>query len=264
MILAVGDQTFRFFSAIGACVLFAVDVFRAFLREGIRLPLFIEQMYLAGVRSLPTTMVSGAFVGAIMAIQLDLQLKDFGAQSFLGGLCTSTTIRDIGPVLIAFILSGKVGAFTSAELGTMKVTDQVDAIRCLGTDPISYLILPRMCAVITSSFLLLVIGLGMTVIGGVFISVVQLGINPDAYLNNISKVVQWWSIGMGVVKSFVFGIIIAVICCYEGYSATGGAEGVGKAVKRTSVITLLTIIITNFLISSVSALVYEMLEAGNL
>src|SRR4051812_1422395 len=143
------------------------------MRRGIPRSLLVEQIYLIGVRSFFITVVAGLFVGAIMAIQINLQLRDFGAQAFLGGLSASTTIRDVGPTLIAFLLSGKVGAFTSAELGTMKVTDQVDAIRCLGMDPIRYLILPRMVAVVISSFLLLVVGLVVTVVGGLTISVLH-------------------------------------------------------------------------------------------
>jgi phospholipid/cholesterol/gamma-HCH transport system permease protein len=231
------------------------------LRFEMRFSLFIEQMYMVGVRSVSTTVIAGGFVGAIMAIQIHLQLKDFGATGVLGGLSTSTTIRDIGPVLIAFILSGKVGAFTSAELGTMRVTEQVDAIRCLGTDPLRYLILHRFVAVVASSFLLLIVGLMLTVLGGIFIAQLQLGVNYKEYINNIPRVVGWWSVGMGIFKSFVFGFVIAVISCYRGYHTTGGAEGVGASVRRTSVETLLWIITINFLISSLASAIYDLIGA---
>lgn len=254
----------RFVTDLGRMSLFAGEVFREGLTGGLRFGLLIDQMYMVGVRSLSTTVVAGCFVGAIMAIQIQLQLKDFGASGFLGGLATSTTIRDIGPVLIAFILSGKVGAFTSAELGTMKVTEQVDAIRCLGTDPIRYLILPRLVAVILSSFCLLIVGLMLTVAGGVFIAQVQLGVNYKAYITNIPRVVGWWSIGMGSVKSLIFGVVIAVISCYRGYMTTGGAEGVGASVRRTSVETLLWIITINFMISSFSTVLYDLLGLDTL
>lgn len=252
----------NFVSDLGKMTLFAGEVLREGLTGGLRFRLLIDQMYMVGVRSLSTTIVAGGFVGAIMAIQIHLQLKDFGATGFLGGLSTSTTIRDIGPVLIAFILSGKVGAYTSAELGTMRVTEQVDAIRCLGTDPIRYLILPRLIAVIISSFFLLIVGLMLTVAGGVLIAQVQLDVNYKSFITNIPRVVGWWSIGMGTVKSLVFGVIIAVVSCYRGYHTTNGAEGVGASVRKTAVETLLWIITINFLISSVANVLYDMLGLG--
>jgi len=224
----------------------------------------VNQMYEVGVRSASTTMVAGGFVGAIMAIQINIQLRDFGAQAFLGGLATSVTIRNVGPVLIAFILSGKVGAYTSAELGTMVVTDQISAIRCLGADPMRYLILPRMCAVVLSSFFLLIVGLMMSIGGGVLVSSLHLGINVLNYTGDIPRFVQWWSVATGVVKSFVFGLIIAVIACYRGYHTKGGAVGVGKTVKSCAVQTLVCIIIADVTISSISAFTYGMMGLDRL
>ncbi|NDC26010.1 MAG: ABC transporter permease [Proteobacteria bacterium] len=177
-------------------------------------------------------------------------MKDFGAQTFLGGLSTSTTLRNLGPVLIAFLLSGRVGAFTSAELGTMAITDQLNAIRCLGMDPVEKIVVPRLVALTCSSFLLLILGLGMTVVGGVVISSAHLGVNPIQFSQNISLFVSSWSIGIGVVKSFLFGLMIGTISCFFGYHTAGGARGVGRAVKRTSVATLVSIILMDFLVST--------------
>lgn len=249
---------------IGATVVFSLDAAKALLQGGVRPRAVLEQMYAVGVRSLPTTLLAGGFVGAIMAIQINLQLRDFGAQAFLGGLSTSVTIRNVGPVLIAFILSGKVGAYTSAELGTMQVTDQMNAIRCLGMDPMRYLILPRMVAVVLSSFLLLIVGLMFTIGGGALISSLDLGINPVNYVTNIPSLVTWWSVGTGVVKSFAFGNLIGIIACYKGYTAKGGAVGVGKTVRNTAVETLVAIIIADFVLSQASALLHQWLRVGEL
>lgn len=248
MVAAVGQIV----STIGATFLFGISGFSKLARFGVRWPAVIDQMYKVGVRSLPTTVVTGLFVGAIMAIQLDLQLRDFGAQGFLGGLSASVTIRNVGPVLIAFILSGKVGAYTSAEIGTMQITDQVNAIHCLGTDPIRYLIVPRLVAVVLTSFLLLIVGLITAIAGGAFIAQAQLGINSLSFARNIPTIVTWWSVLTGIVKSFCFGAIIAVVCCYQGYQARGGSAGVGAAVKRTSVQSLVAIVVANFALSSLS------------
>jgi phospholipid/cholesterol/gamma-HCH transport system permease protein len=252
----------RFVQEIGATVLFAAELGELFLRRGVRWRHVVDQMYAVGVRSLTTTLSTGLFVGAIMAIQINIQLKDFGAQGFLGGLATSVTIRNVGPVLIAFLLSGKVGAYTSAELGTMKITDQIDAIRCLGTNPIQYIILPRMVAIVLSSFLLLIVGLLVTIAGGVAFSDLTLGVNALNYIHNIPRLVSWWSVGVGVTKSFVFGLLIGIICCYQGYTTTGGTTGVGVTVKRTAVTTLVCIVIADFSLSILSSFIQDLLGEG--
>lgn len=244
----LGKTVLSYISELGKAVLFFWDILRR-LPGGLNFQEVIHQIHAVGVRSLSTTVVTGAFVGAIMAIQIHLQLKDFGAAAYLGGLSTSVTIRNVGPVLIAFILSGKVGAYTSAELATMRVTDQIDAIRCLGMDPLRYLVVPRMFAVVVSSFLLLVVGLMVTVLGGVLMAAFQLDVNSLNYIRNIPSIVSWWSVGMGGVKSLVFGVLIGWMACYRGYNATGGSEGVGKAVKGTSVITLVTLIVVNYFLT---------------
>src|SRR5690606_29057243 len=141
---------------------------------------------------------AGFFVGAIMTIQFTLQVKEFGALGYLGGLATSATIREVGPLLIAFMLSGKVGAFTSAELGTMRVTEQIDAIRCLGANPIREIILPRFFGIVISSFFLLLIGLFMSVFGGLLLGLIFSGINPQEYVRHIPTLVNGWSILSGL------------------------------------------------------------------
>jgi phospholipid/cholesterol/gamma-HCH transport system permease protein len=244
---------------LGALVLFGFEALGLLMKHGVRFRAVVLQMYAVGVRSLMTTVTAGLFVGAIVAIQINIQLKDFGAQSFLGGLSTSTTIRNVGPILIAFLLSGKVGAYTSAELGTMQVTEQINAIRCLGTNAIQYIILPRMIAVIISSFLLLIVGLMLTIAGGIGMSGLSLGVNPLNYIENIPQLVSGWSVCVGVIKSFVFGLLIALICCYKGYTAKGGAIGVGQTVKSTAVVTLVSIIVVDFTISILSGFIQDYL-----
>jgi phospholipid/cholesterol/gamma-HCH transport system permease protein len=238
-------------SSIGTWFLFSRRVIGLFFKVGISRKVLIHQMYQVGVRSMVTTCVAGLFVGAILAIQINLQLKDFGAQSFLGGLSTSTTIRNLGPVLIAFLLSGRVGAFSSAELGTMAITDQLNAIRCLGLNPLSVIIMPRLVALTISSFLLLVLGLGLTVFGGIIVSAIYLNVNPLQFVSHIPQFVSGISIFIGVLKSFLFGLIIGTISCFVGYQTTGGAEDVGQSVRRTAVVTLVSIIVVDFLVSFV-------------
>jgi len=210
---------------------------------------FLRQFADVGLRSLSTTVTAGIFTGAIMALQFHLQLKDFGAESVLGGLNTSGTIREVGPILIAFMLAGKVGAFTSAELGTMKVTDQIQAVRCLGIDPISFFVVPRFWAVALNSILLLVFGLVISVIGGLMAVWVVAGINPDQYLLMIARFATTESLVLAISKSIVFGLLMGHICCANGYWTEGGTQGVGLAVKKTAVQSMVSIVLADFLVS---------------
>lgn len=239
----------KFVHGVGQWAIFVSKVLSLFVRDGLPKKSFISQMYLVGVRSVSITCISGIFVGAILAIQIDLQLRDFGAQSFLGGLSTSTTLRNLGPVLIAFLLAGRVGAYTAAELGTMAITDQLSAIRCLGLNPLEVIVLPRLAALICSSFLLLILGLGMTVVGGMLLSATSLSINPLQFLSRIPDFLSWNSILLALIKSFVFGLMIGTLSCFFGYNTSGSAESVGMTVRRTAVFSLLSIIVMDFLVS---------------
>lgn len=237
---------------IGGCVLFIRDVVRTAFRSPCTLESICDQIWKVTVQSLPTTAMAGFFVGAIMTVQFTMQIKTFGALGYLGGLSTSGTIREVGPLLIAFLLSGKVGAFTSAELGTMRVTEQIDAIRCLGANPIQEIILPRFLGIVVSSFFLLAAGLLMSIFGGLLLGFVFSGINPEEYVRHIPTIVTSYSIASGLFKCLVFALILASVCTYKGYTTTGGAKGVGRSVVSTAVMTMVGIVISDWLTSFVS------------
>jgi len=238
---------------LGGMVLFLGQAGALFLRRGVRVSYLVDQLYRVGVRSLPTTLFAGGFVGAILALQLNAQLVDYGAQGTLGGLATSTIWRNIGPVLIAFMLSGRVGGYTAAELSAMRVTEQMDAVRCLGANPMEWIVLPRLIAIVIGSFLLLVVGLMVAITGGIAIATLRLGISPEAYVYRIPEYVTGFSIGMGLAKSLLYGVVIGTIACYRGYHASGGAAGVGRAVKQAAVNSLVTLIVLDFLLTFVAS-----------
>jgi len=237
---------------LGGCLMFLGDVFMTAIRSPCTFAEVCEQIWKVTVQSLPTTMMSGFFVGAIMTVQFTMQITTFGALGYLGGLSTSATIREIGPLLIAFLLSGKVGAFTSAELGTMQVTEQIDAVRCLGANPIQEIILPRYLGIIVSSFLLLAAGLVMSIFGGMLLGLLFSGINPEEYVRHIPTIVNRFSIASGMFKCLVFAFVLASICTYKGYTARGGAKGVGRAVVSTAVLTMVGIVVTDWITSLIS------------
>jgi phospholipid/cholesterol/gamma-HCH transport system permease protein len=208
-----------------------------------------SQIWQVSIQSFLATASSGFFVGSIMVIQFTLQMRDFDALAFLGGLSTSGTIRELGPLLIAFMLSGKVGAYTSAELGTMKITDQIDAMRCLGADPIQEIVLPRFIGIVTSSFFLLGLGLMMSILGGMLMGQFFAGVSPDEYIRYIPNIVSSFSIFSGLIKCFVFAIFIASTATYFGYHTEGGTKGVGSAVTQTAVTSMIGIVLLDWLLS---------------
>lgn len=234
---------------LGSAVRFARDTLRVVIREGIPWRLTLDQLYDCGVQAFSTTVSTGFFVGAIMALQIELQLRSFGAEGTVGGIATSVTIRNVGPVLIGFILVGKVGALTTAVLGTMRVTDQIDSLVCLGVSPLRVIVAPRMIAVVFSSFILLMIGLVISVGGGATMASLGFGLNPIHYVSQIPRFVTPWSVGVGLIKSIIFGCALGLTSCYRGYFVTGGAGGVGRTVRDAAITSLIAIITLDFFIS---------------
>jgi phospholipid/cholesterol/gamma-HCH transport system permease protein len=252
MILTIRQSAFSMINEIGSCLLFLRETFRSAFSSQFPIHEVFVQTWRVTMQSLLTTALAGFFVGALMTVQFTMQVKAFGALGYLGGLATSATIREIGPLLIAFMLSGKVGAFTSAELGTMRVTEQIDAIRCLGANPFQEIILPRYIAIILSSFFLLGAGLLMSVTGGVFLGVIFAGITADEYLRHIPTILNVASVATGLFKCFLFAILLASICTYKGYTTTGGAKGVGRSVVSTAVSTMVGLVLVDWMASLIS------------
>lgn len=239
----------NFIDELGRAVQFFGLIFRTFFKKKLAIHEIFNQIWAVFCQSFPTTAMAGFFVGAIMSVQFALQMREFDALGYLGGLATSGTFREVGPLLIAFMLSGKIGAYTSAELGTMRVTEQLDAIRCLGADPIQEIIVPRFIGIIFSSFFLLTGGLIMSVLGGMIMGYYFAGVNPEEYIRHVPAILVCPSIFSGIIKCFTFSSVLATICTYKGYSTTGGAKGVGRAVVSTAVTTMIFIVIMDWVTS---------------
>jgi phospholipid/cholesterol/gamma-HCH transport system permease protein len=236
---------------LGALGLFVREVAATALRTRGNWPAIVEQMSHVCFRSLSTVVFAGTFVGAIIVLQFNAVLLNYDAQIFLGGLNTSAVVREVGPLMITFILAGKIGAYTAAELGTMRVTEQIDAVECLGTDPIQYLVLPRFLAIVLSSLILLALGLLISIGGSTLVATFLCGMNPLQYVSSIQRFVGAWTLICGGIKSLVYGVIVAGVSCHKGYTASGGARGVGTGVTRAALYMSLFIIFANYLTSSV-------------
>lgn len=200
-------------------------LFTSWPRRGTILPNF----YHVGVLSLPVVALTGTFIGMVLANQSYQQFVDIGMESRLGAVVNMSLVRELGPVLAATMLAGRVGSAMAAVLGTMRVTEQIDALVSMGANPIHYLVVPRFLACIMLIPALTIMADFMGIVGGYFYSVIMLGIDHYQYLNNSRDFVGGWDFFMGIFKSIFFGGIIAVVSCYRGFHCTAGAEGVGRA-----------------------------------
>jgi phospholipid/cholesterol/gamma-HCH transport system permease protein len=209
----------------------------------------VEQMAAVGPESLLIALLTASFVGMVFTIQVTREFINFGASTAVGGVLALTLARELAPVLTAVILAGRVGSAFAAEIGTMKVTEQIDALQILKTDPIDYLVIPRVvaCALMLPVLTLLSFLTGMT--GGLLIATNLYGISQTVFLNSAQNFLSIWDLISAIIKAFIFGLLIAVIGTSWGLTTTGGAKGVGQSTTTAVVTALLAIFITNFFLS---------------
>lgn len=245
---------------VGGTLLFLKKILGTLFKKSPKSHDVFEQIWKVTVESFATTAMAGFFVGAIMSVQFAMLMKEFGALGYLGGLASSATFREVGPLLIAFMLSGKVGAYTSAELGTMRVTEQIDAVRCLGADPLQEIIAPRFIGIIIASFFLLGGGLIMSVFGGALLGSLFAGVSFEEYFRHIPTIVSPVSILSGLFKCGTFAVVLATVCTFKGYSTTGGAKGVGRSVVSTAVMTMICIVVMDWFTSFIGDIILQVLR----
>jgi phospholipid/cholesterol/gamma-HCH transport system permease protein len=215
-----------------------------------------NQMLAIGVRSVPVVAITGAFVGMVLAIQAYDQLAGLGIEEHLGVLINLSVVKELGPVLAAVMLAGRVGGALTAELGTMNVTEQIMAVRSMGTDPIRYLVAPRLIACLFLTPILIIYADFLGMIGGYLISVPYLGINGRAYWNFSAQGVELWDITIGIAKGFFFGAAIAGVSCYKGFHCKEGAEGVGQACTEGFVGSFIIILGIDFVLVVIFKAIY--------
>lgn len=231
----------------------AVWLFGAWPRKGTVLPNF----YHVGVLSLPVVALTGTFIGMVLAVQSYAQFHNIGLESRLGAVINMSLVRELGPVLAATMLAGRVGSAMAAVLGTMRVTEQIDALISMGANPIHYLVVPRFLACILLIPALTIMADFMGIVGGYFYSVIMLGIDHYQYLNNSRQFVGGWDFFMGIFKSFFFGGTIAIVSCYRGFNCQAGAEGVGRAATAAFVFSFVLILGIDLMLNIFLDAVYE-------
>jgi len=212
--------------------------------------------YQVGVLSLPVVALTGTFIGMVLAVQSYAQFRALGLETRLGAVINMSLVRELGPVLAATMLAGRVGSAMSAELGTMRVTEQIDALASMGANPIQHLVVPRLLACLFMIPTLVIMADFMGVVGGYFYSVVILGIDQHHYWRNSEQFVGNFDLFSGVFKSLFFGATIALVGCYRGFHCAAGAEGVGRAATAAFVISFVLILLLDLLLGIILEALY--------
>jgi phospholipid/cholesterol/gamma-HCH transport system permease protein len=208
-----------------------------------------RQMMKVGVNSVPVVLLTAMFTGMVLALQTFTVLSRFNAESFVGSLVALSMVRELSAVLTGLIVAGRAGSAMGAELGTMRVTEQIDALEVMATDPVHYLVVPRVWASTIMMPLLVVMANGVGIFGGYLVSVVLMGANPVAYIDRTFQFMDLNDLFSGLVKAAAFGFLLAVVGCLQGFYTSGGAEGVGRSTTAAVVSASIAILISDFFLT---------------
>jgi phospholipid/cholesterol/gamma-HCH transport system permease protein len=252
----LGKLLLSFTAYLGELLLLVFDTFRSIFTVPIRWKLFAQQLVEVGFRSQLVVIVTGGFTGAVFAAQTFFQFHRLGMDSAVGAVVAVSMFRELGPVLTGLMVAGRVGAAMSAEIGTMKVTEQIDALRALGVYPIDYLVVPRALAMMFSMPILVVECVGIGILVGYFVGVDLLNIPGTYYTHYMLKFTGLRDMKMALTKGFFFSLIIVFVSCHQGLNAREGAVGVGRAPTEAVVIGSLAILISNFFLSLILNVIY--------
>jgi len=245
-----GTRVFRMVEDLGNIFVLLVQSIVWLFRPPSEIRNIVKQMDEVGINSLPVVLVTATFTGMVLALQSWSGFQRFQATSFVGSVVALSITRELGPVFAGLMVSGRVGASMAAELGTMKVTEQIDALVTLATNPVKYLVVPRVVASTLVLPVLVIFADLVGILGGYFVSVYLLGANPYVYTDKTYQYLEFRDIYTGLVKAAVFGFLIALISCYNGFIAEGGAEGVGRATTRAVVASSMTVLVSDYFMTS--------------
>jgi phospholipid/cholesterol/gamma-HCH transport system permease protein len=253
---ALGRPVIAFWQYLGEVVLLAADTFRSIFSRKLRWKLFLQQIVEVGLLSQLVVVITGAFTGAVFSAQTFFQFHKLGMGSAVGAVVSVAICRELGPVLTALMVAGRVGAAMSAEIGTMKVTEQIDALRALAVYPTDYLVVPRALAMMVSMPLLVAECIAVGIVASYLVAIFLLQINGTYYMANMVKWTRSRDIIMGLSKAFCFGILIVFISCHKGLTAREGAVGVGRATTEAVVNASLAVLICNFFLTMTLNIIY--------
>ncbi|MFQ5698877.1 MAG: MlaE family ABC transporter permease [Myxococcota bacterium] len=246
----VGSRTLAGVAAFGALARFLVETLCCSFRRPLQVHLWLRQLTHVGVESIPVVLVTGAFTGMVLALQTASAFRLFGAENLVASVVSLSMVRELGPVLTGLMVAGRVGSAMAAELGTMRVTEQIDALHTLGTHPLHYLVVPRVWAATISLPCLVVLSMGIGVLGGRLIATSVLGTSPVVYDQRAVQFLSPEDLCVGFLKAALFGLLLALVGCYQGYHVRGGAREVGFAVNRAVVWGIGGILGVNYLVTA--------------
>ncbi len=252
----LGRSSTDFLSDAGRLTLFALSVHRWIFRKPFDTRLVFRQMARVGVETLPVALITAFFTGMVLALQSGSALETIikGVSKFVGSIVSLSLVRELGPVLTAYIAAGRVGSAVAAEIGTMKVTEQVDALHTLAANPIQYLAVPRYLAFMLMLPVLTVFADVTGWLGGLLVAIVRLSSTTTVYVDATLAAVEPGDILGGLVKATFFGAIIAIVCCFEGFRTEGGAEGVGRSTTNAVVASFMLILISDYFLTALLTL----------
>jgi len=239
----------RFLGELGGMVLLARDFLRQAVRPPFEWSLFLDQCHDLGVKSLTITNVTLLFTGMVLALQTAYSLAAYGGKPFVGDIISLSVVRELGPVLTALMVAGRVGAGITAELGSMAVTEQVEALRVLAASPVKKLVVPRVGALLVVVPLLTILADTIGIFGGLLMAKYEIGQTRTFYIAHVTDALSLGDIASGVGKTVFFGFFIGIIACHNGITATGGADGVGRATTNTVVAGSIAVIISDFFLT---------------
>ncbi|MFH2006465.1 MAG: ABC transporter permease [bacterium] len=245
----LGGSVIEMASHLGAVVVLLARLLRSLVPPRFDIPEFWRNLYKMGNQSVPIVMLTAFFVGGIMVIQSAVFVKRFSATSLLGWGAGYSVLREVGPILIGLMFSGRVGSNNTAELGTMVVTEQIDGLRALSIDPMRYLIVPRILAMVIMLFLLTVMGDLVAILGAMLFGKAMIGIEYTVFYAGLVNSIGVGDLMHGLIKSLVFGLIIALTSCHFGLNVRGGAVGVGRAVNAAVVGSALGIVLSDYFLT---------------
>ncbi len=245
----LGRETLDVLEYIGGMAFLFGQFFRVLFRYRFPMRAFVEQCESIGLKSLNLILLISVFTGMVFSLQFSIGLGRFGLKSYIGQIIGIAIVRELGPVLVSLMLAARVGAGIAAELGSMKVTEQVLAIEALGANPIHKLVVPRVLATTLATPLLVTIGNIIGLVGGLWITVIEAGVSPQFFYDQVRRTVSVEDYFSGITKAIFFGFFIGLIACYQGLRTQGGTEGVGRSTTHSVVISSLMVFVADFFLT---------------
>ncbi len=249
----IGKKIIRFVEIVGDMMILLGQTLYFFREAPRNMSSIFTQMAIIGYETLPVAGVMAFFVGMVLALQTGVELQKYGGQNIIGAIVGHSMVRELGPVMTSFLVAGRAGSAMAAELGVMKVYEEIDALKTLDINPVRYLAMPRMIACLICVPALVVYADCIGIIGGAIISNLhpKIFVSYATYYDSMTAALKLKEVGNGLIKAFVFGGIIALICCYVGFNTSGGARGIGQSTTRSVVFSFMMILVADYFLTRI-------------